>query len=934
VQLVGRNAELDSVERAIADVRAGGARTLGLLGEAGIGKSALLEELAAGAARAGLPVLVGRAAEQEREVPFALVVDALDEHAATLNPARLAAAGPELGLVLPSVGVGEPAAGSPSMGPGERFRLHRALRALLELLGRQRPFALLLDDLHWADQASVEFVVHLLRRPPRVAHLLAFALRPVDPTPLLLDAARSAAGFEELRLRPLADDTARGLLPAALDPVVRDRMVREADGNPMFLLELGRLGDRPDDGLPATLLAAVGREVAGLPAGARAMLAGAAVAGDPFDPDVAAAAAGLPPGEALDLLDTLAAADLVRPSPEGRTFAFRHPLVRRAVYEEAPPGWRLGAHERAAAVLARHGAEPALRAYHVERFARTGDEDALAVLVEAARAATATSPATTAHWYRAALRLLPHDDTGRRAELLEALAFALTPAGRLQESRDALDEAMALAPPDARPRLVVAAVEADTLLGEYERAQQTLVQVLDKAPPRVRPLIVLQLASIALLRGDGPAALAWATRAVAELDARQAPEALASAEAMVAVAHLASGEAAGESLVLARRRLAALDDAALVGHLNSAWSVGSALAMAERFADGLPVLARGVRLARATHQGHLVLRLSALASACELELLQLEPALDHVEAAEEAARLQGLDYELGLTLAQRALVLLAVGQRGAAERAAAESDALLARLTAGALGQAARAGNALVRFEQEPARLLDTVGALAGPELERLAPPHATAALLPLVRAAIAAGRLEEAERRAGRLRDDARRLELPSSAVRALRADAEVQLAKGNARAAMDLAGRAVAAAEEQGLPAETLESRLLAARAALSRGDRDGGLTGLQRVVAEAGAAGAALLRDAAARELRRAGTRVSAGARRSAAGAGRQALTDREREIADLVAQGRSNKEVARALFLSEKTVEHHLSRIYAKLAVRSRTELARLSSEPSG
>jgi DNA-binding NarL/FixJ family response regulator len=103
---------------------------------------------------------------------------------------------------------------------------------------------------------------------------------------------------------------------------------------------------------------------------------------------------------------------------------------------------------------------------------------------------------------------------------------------------------------------------------------------------------------------------------------------------------------------------------------------------------------------------------------------------------------------------------------------------------------------------------------------------------------------------------------------------------------------------------------------------------------VVAGAGAAGAVLLRDAAARELRRAGTRVSASARRGAARAGRQALTDREQEIADLVAQGRSNKEVARALFLSEKTVEHHLSRIYAKLAVRSRTELARLSSEPSG
>ena len=767
-----------------------------------------------------------------------------------------------------------------------------------------------------------------------MAHLLAFALRPVDPTPLLLDAARSAAGFEELRLRPLGDDAARGLLPDALDPAVRDRMVREADGNPMFVLELGRLGDRTDDRLPATLLAAVGREVAGLAEGARTMLEGAAVAGDPFDPDVAAAAAALEPRDALDLLDTLAAADLVRPSATGRAFEFRHPLVRRAVYEEAPPGWRLAAHERAAALLARRGAEPAVRAYHVERFARAGDEDALAVLVEAANAATASSPASAAHWHRAALRLLPHGDTGRRAALLEALALALTPAGRLQESRDALAEAMALAPAGARPRLVVAAVEADTLLGEYERAQQTLLQVLDDAPPRVRPLVLLQLASVALFRQDAGGALAWAARAIGDLDERDAPEAMASAEALLAVANLASGEAAGEPLARAERRLAALDDAALVGHLNSVWSVGSALAMAERFADALPVLARGLRLAQATRQGHLVLRLSTLASACELPLLRLDPALDHVESAEEGARLQGQDHELGLALAQRALVVLARGERGAAERAAAESDALLARRAPGALGQAARAGNVLVRFDQEPERLLDGVTAVAGAGLEQLAPPHAAAVLLALVRAAVACGRLGDAERWAQRLRDDAGHLELPVSAIQAMRADAELRLAQRDAPEAADLAARALAAAEEQGLAAEALESRLLAARAALSRGDRERGVADLQRVVAEAGAAGAVMVRDVAARELRRAGTRVSASARRTAAGAGRQALTDREREIADLVAQGRSNKEVARALFLSEKTVEHHLSRIYAKLAVRSRTELARLSSEPSG
>ena len=356
--------------------------------------------------------------------------------------------------------------------------------------------------------------------------------------------------------------------------------------------------------------------------------------------------------------------------------------------------------------------------------------------------------------------------------------------------------------------------------------------------------------------------------------------------------------------------------------------------MAERFGDAQPVLARGLRLAQATRQGHLVLRLSTLLSACELPLLQLGPALDHVDTAEEGARLQGLGSELALALSQRALVHLARGERSAAERAAAESDDLLAGLPRGALGQAARAGNALVRFDQQPERLLGTVASIAGPELQELTPPHATALLGGLVRAAIAAGRPDDAERWARRLAADAERLELPAAGVLALRAQAELRLARGDVAAAIQSALRAIAAAEEHGLPGAALEARLPAARALLAAGKRDRGVSELQRVAAEAGRAGAVALHDEAARELRRAGTRVSASARRGAGGAGAQALTDREREIAGLVAQGHSNKEVARALFLSEKTVEHHLSRIYAKLAVRSRTELARLSSEPSG
>src|ERR671915_1000373 len=189
MQLLGREKELASVTRAVGEARAGEPRALGLFGEAGIGKSALLGAARASALGAGMLVLEGRAAEHERSVPFGLVVDALDDHVATLHPRRVESVGPDLAAVLPSAATAA-APAAPAAGAAERFRYHRAVRALLELLSRERPVALLLDDLHWADEASVELVLHLLRRPPRGPHLLAFALRPRARR----GAARGAAG--------------------------------------------------------------------------------------------------------------------------------------------------------------------------------------------------------------------------------------------------------------------------------------------------------------------------------------------------------------------------------------------------------------------------------------------------------------------------------------------------------------------------------------------------------------------------------------------------------------------------------------------------------------------------------------------------------------------------------------------------------------------
>jgi DNA-binding NarL/FixJ family response regulator len=174
-----------------------------------------------------------------------------------------------------------------------------------------------------------------------------------------------------------------------------------------------------------------------------------------------------------------------------------------------------------------------------------------------------------------------------------------------------------------------------------------------------------------------------------------------------------------------------------------------------------------------------------------------------------------------------------------------------------------------------------------------------------------------------------AERMGLPASTVRALSARGELALARGDADGAIEAALNAVGVGEQLDTRYDTAVARLVAGQAFLTAGRRDDGVAQLERLAADAVRGEAIKLRDAAARELRRHGVRISARARHAAGpGAGTDALTDRERGIADLVAQGQSNKQVAAALFLSEKTIEHNLSRIYAKLGVRSRHELTRL------
>src|SRR5213080_1319047 len=178
-QLVGRAEELGSFERVLAEVDRGDAAAMQLVGEPGIGKSRLLAEFASRADAAGRLVLAGSASELERDLPFSVFVDALDEYVQGLEPERLAAlkddVRTELAHVFPSLSA--LATGEAAL-QHERYRSHRAVRELLERLAATKPLVLVLDDLHWADSASVELLGALLHRPPAAAVLMAVAVRP------------------------------------------------------------------------------------------------------------------------------------------------------------------------------------------------------------------------------------------------------------------------------------------------------------------------------------------------------------------------------------------------------------------------------------------------------------------------------------------------------------------------------------------------------------------------------------------------------------------------------------------------------------------------------------------------------------------------------------------------------------------------------------
>jgi ATP/maltotriose-dependent transcriptional regulator MalT len=952
---VGRAEELLAIDHTLARLDRGESAALEVRGEPGIGKTRLLTELAARADARGQIVLTGSASELERDLPFWVFVDAVDEYVRGLQPYRLDALDDdvrtELATVFPSLS--RFAAGR-AVFPHERYRTHRAVCGLLERLTATRPLALVLDDVHWADSASVDLLGALLRKPPDAAVLIALAVRPRQMAERLsgaLERAYRAGALDRLELGAFTRGEAREFLGEAVDDAASIDLYDESGGNPFYLEQLARTFGRAPEGtatapepspegleVPPAVASALAEELALLSDSARLVLEGAAVAGDPFEPELAAAATSIPEGSALEALDELLALDLIRQTDVPRRFRFRHPLVRRAVYESAPSGWRLDAHERCAAALTALGASAAERAHHVERSARRGDSAAIAILREAGEAAVQRAPASAAIWFGDALRLLPEAAPAEaRIELLLARARVLAATGQFAEGRSALLESIGLVPHEAaalRVRLTTACAGIEHLLGRHDEAHGRLANAMDGLADPASPeaaALAIELAMDGFFLMEYERMRQWAEQALATARPLGDRPLTAAAAGLLAFACAADG-ASADAETCRTEAAALVDDLAddeLALRLDAAANLAGAELYLDRYENAEAHAERALAVGLATSQSEFIPLPYSILGQVKLLRGHLAEAGEMLDNAVEGARLSRNVQALAGNLVNRSLTAVAAGDVDLALSTARENVDLTQGLDQ-SLVCAAGVALATALFETgDPARAVDTlVQSSGGDELVLIPGVWRTRSLELLTRCCLALGRREEGERAAARAETAAATLKLRVARSMADRAAAAVALDAGDPGLAADRALASAVAADEVGMPVEAAVSRTLAGRAFAQAGAPEPAIAELRHAAEVLHACGALRYRAAAERELRRLGQHVHRRTRAGdAEGSGIASLTARELQIARLVVDRRTNPQIAEALFLSPKTVETHMRNIFRKLGVSSRVAVAR-------
>ncbi len=890
--IVGRETERARLRTLLDEARRGRTGVLVAVGDPGIGKTALLDDLCAEASFTR--VLRATGVESESTVPFAgldAVLRPLVDLLPRLVPPQRAAL--ETALALSAGAEAEPLA----IGAGTL--------SLLAEAASEQPLLVCLDDAHWLDPPSAVALAFAARR--LVAEEIAFviATRPGEPSALV-------CGFPELELAPLARDDARRLVEGRPDVPTRlvERVLDLAAGNPLALLELP-----PSAGEPVPMLEplpsgrvrqAFAARLDALPDEARLVLALAAVE---LDPDAVRRAAAL---LGLDEESVAAAEASGLARLEAGGVHFRHPLVRMLAYASLEPEQRRKAHDALARVLTAD-VDRDRRAWHLGSARTSPSPDVAALLEETAERARARGGnRAAADALERAARLSPRIED--RARRLTAAARSAFWSGDSKRGRELAEEALSLAPDSgarADALLEIAGIrgaQGDTY--DEDRFTASVAGLHDLDPDRLTRLLLFTVSWRAQAL-DATGAVERATeleRVAREAGAWWRPRGLAAA----AAAHLCRGDSDRFWTLFQE----VIDDDAVTANmaLDLVWT--------ERFAEARHALEATLLEGRSSGNTIRIIWNQACLAHLETRLGRLDAA--QLAASEAITLGEAHGTAFWVAIARAALAVVEAWQ-GADECLRTAADAIAAARNAGSLVDelSARGASSLCRAASgEWEALAEELGPAERSWYESsFMEPSAVTFVPDLVEAYVRLDETGAAERLLGRFREAAERSQRRWALAAVARCEGLLAPSESfdeffrSALSLLDGAPTVLERARAELSYGERLRraGRRREARIQLRAAHETFAVVGAvpwtNRAVAELAATGETL------------GTRTVE--RRSQ-------LTSQELQIAHLVAEGRTNREIAVRLYLSPKTIEYHLANAYRKLDVHSRAELTRLVS----